>query len=470
MTARVIAALVACGASVGVPPSSLGGQRTLEPSELLQSVERSLPQLERARRDLQVASGELEEAQGGFDLSIKSSAKSIRGYYDNDRVSTLLEQPLTPFGLTTFGGYRAGRGLFAPYDTRAQTLSDGELVAGFSVPLLRDRAIDGRRAAREVTRLGTEVAQRTLTKARLSYYKEALSAYWDWVAAGQQRRIAQALLELAEARDRQLADGVALGQVAPVERTDNRRAILQRRAALVSAERQLQMTSIGLSLYYRSAAGEPDRPAADRLPPLPPSSTVPVIDENHAVNLAIAGRPELQALRLKRDQQQVDVRFAENRVLPSLDWVTQGARDFGGGPASRVGSVFESELSFTFPIQNRKASGKRLQARAKLSGIAQELRWMEDQVRAEVQDALSAEQAATAALAVIGEELAVARELEALERERFALGDSTQFLVNLRELATADAALRETKALIDYRKALVTLDAATGQLLSAATP
>lgn len=78
---------------------------------------------------------------------------------------------------------------------------------------------------------------------------------------------------------------------------------------------------------------------------------------------------------------------------------------------------------------------------------------------------MSALRAAGAVLDVLSQEVALARELEGLERDRFALGDSTQFLVNLRELATADAALRETKVLADYQKALVTVDAATGRLL-----
>ena len=73
-----------------------------------------------------------------------------------------------------------------------------------------------------------------------------------------------------------------------------------------------------------------------------------------------------------------------------------------------------------------------------------------------------------AVLDVVSEELQVARELEALERDRFALGDSTQFLVNLRELATADAALREARALADYQKALVAVESATGRLLDRA--
>jgi hypothetical protein len=69
----------------------------------------------------------------------------------------------------------------------------------------------------------------------------------------------------------------------------------------------------------------------------------------------------------------------------------------------------------------------------------------------------------------VRQELAVARELEGLERDRFQLGDSTQFLVNLRELNTADAAFREIKALADYQKAYAEFEAATGRLLDRAT-
>ncbi len=103
-----------------------------------------------------------------------------------------------------------------------------------------------------------------------------------------------------------------------------------------------------------------------------------------------------------------------------------------------------------------------------MAALDQELRWAEDEVRGDVQDALSAVRAARAVLEVVTEELTVARQLESLERDRFGLGDSTQFFVNLRELATADAALREARALADYQKSLVSVDAASARLLDRA--
>lgn len=409
--------------------ASVAAQTPLTPAEIVTSVERALPLLERARQDVALAAGQVTETEGGFDLSLASSVKSSRGLYENDRVSAILQQPLPALGATVYGGYRAGSGVFAPYDGRALTLSRGEAVAGLSVPLLRNRDLDARRADRQTATLGYAAAEQGLAKARLTFYKEALGEYWNWVASGQQLRIARGLLDLAVTRDQQLADSVALGQTAPVERTDNRRAILQRRSALVTAERQLQLDAIDLSLYLRGPDGAPLRPAGDRLPPLPrPGAeglpvesglveTVPT--ETTLTETALRRRPELQALRLKRDQAEVDLRLAATNRLPSLDFSVETNRDFGTA-LKGAGSGTEAGISFTFPLQNRKASGKRAQAQAKVSALAADLRWAEDRIRADVQDALSAVRA---------------------------------------------SAVREAKALADYQKARVALDAATGELL-----
>jgi outer membrane protein, heavy metal efflux system len=82
-----------------------------------------------------------------------------------------------------------------------------------------------------------------------------------------------------------------------------------------------------------------------------------------------------------------------------------------------------------------------------------------------VQDAASALRATYTTVELVRQELAVARELESLERDRFQLGDSTRFLVNLRELNTADAGFREIKALADYQKTAAAFEAASGRLL-----
>jgi cobalt-zinc-cadmium efflux system outer membrane protein len=122
-------------------------------------------------------------------------------------------------------------------------------------------------------------------------------------------------------------------------------------------------------------------------------------------------------------------------------------------------------LSFDFPFQNRSARGKQGLAEAKARQIDIRLGFLRDQVTAEVHDALSAVRASHERLKLLGDEVRVSRELEEAERTRFELGEGTLFVLNLREQATLDAAIREALAQADYQRARAAYDYATGTLL-----
>lgn len=464
MTRPRQAASLALGLVVAL--AARAAEPALSQDELLRSVDRALPLIEQARRDIDAASGQLLAAKGAFDLYASASGKRLLGEYDNSRLETRLTQPLSLWGIDAYGGYSIGQGSFAGYDGKAQTRADGEALLGVELPLLRDRAIDARRTERQNAELELDRAEQQLDAARLSNFAKALSLYWDWAAAGRQLDVARALLQLAEARDQQLADAVALGHMAAVERTDNQRSILQRRSALAAAQRVFEQRSIELSLYYRGIDGKPLRLGPERLPTLPAADAAREPDEAAEVDAALQRRPEVQSRRLKLAQQRTEAELADNTLLPSLKLYSEVTRDYGDGKVKTADEDVAFGFKFALPLQRRKAAGSSAKARAYVARTEQELRWAEDQVRAEVQDALSAVRAARATLDAVAGELVVARELEALERDRFELGDSTQFLVNLRELAAADAAVRELRARADLQKALAGLDTATGRLLS----
>jgi outer membrane protein TolC len=440
--------------------------------ELLSSVDRAFPLIEAAVAERRLAEGAAISARGEFDLKLKGELESQQfGFYRNEMAKGILEQNTTLWGTTVYGGYRVGRGTFGPYDEKALTLSGGEWSGGFRMPLMKDRAIDQRRTGLKTTALGEQGAEFTISKERLKIYKSALKQYWEWVAAGRQIAVAKALLQIAEQRNQQLEDTVKLGQLAPVEVTDNLRAILQRRSALVLAERYLQGAAIELSLYFRNAAGDPLQPAPDRLFEQFPEPQ-PLTSEQETTDLAAAmtARPEIQSLLIKRQQQVAERRLATNQIQPQLDLYFNYSRDLGAGRTSRKGNEIETGLSFELPAQRRKATGKQTQAEAKLTMIDAELRYTRDRVLLDVQDAASAVRAAYQVVGVIREEVKAARQLEEAERARFTLGDSTQFFVNQRELATADAAFREIKALADYHKARAEYAAASARLLERKGP
>ncbi len=440
--------------------------------ELLASVDRAFPLIEAVVAERRLAEGAAVSARGEFDLKLKAEAESQQfGFYRNESVKGFLEQNTTLWGTTVYGGYRVGRGTFGPYDEKALTLSGGEWSGGFRMPLLKDRSVDRRRADLQTTTLEQQGAEFTISKERLKIYKAALKQYWEWVAAGRQIAVAKGLLELAEQRNQQLEDTVKLGQLAPIEVTDNLRAILQRRSALVIAERYVQGAGIELSLFFRDAGGDPLQPGADRMLDSFPEPVL-LAPEQEVLDLAAAmtARPEIQSLLIKRRQQGVEARLAKNQMQPQMDVYFNYSRDVGVGRLSRRGNEIEGGLWFELPAQRRKATGKQTQVAAKLTMIDAELRFARDRVLLDVRDAASAVRAAYQVAGVVREELKASRVLEEAERARFDLGDSTQFFVNQRELATADAAFREIKALADYHKARADYAAATARLLERRGP
>ncbi|MBM3787875.1 MAG: TolC family protein [Acidobacteria bacterium] len=436
--------------------------------ELLDSVDRSFPLIEAALQERQIADGVALTAQGEFDLKLKAEAESQQfGFYRNETFKGLFEQNTAAWGTTVWGGYRIGRGTYGPYDEKALTLRGGEMSGGFRTPLTRNRAIDARRTDLQSTRLGQEGADFFVQKERLKIYKTAVKQYWDWVAAGRQLQVARNLLLIAEQRNSQIEEQVKLGQLAPVELTDNQRAILQRRSAVVNAERALQNATIELSLFWRDGAGNPLQVEPEQLPgEFPSPAPLPVETERDDLALAMHQRPEIRSLLIKRQQQTLETRLAANQLQPQVDFFFNYSRDLGEGRLSRRGNEIEAGFLIEQPLQRRKALGKQQQANAKLSIIEADLRFARDRVLLDVQDAASAVRAAHDAVGFIRDEVKAAIQLEDAERTRFDLGDSTQFFVNLRELATAEAAFREIKALADYQKARNDYQAATARLLT----
>ena len=130
----------------------------------------------------------------------------------------------------------------------------------------------------------------------------------------------------------------------------------------------------------------------------------------------------------------------------------------------------QAALILDLSVERRQAKGRDLAAMARIRQFDERERFARDQVTAEVRDAYSAVRAAYGRAQVLREELEVARQLEDAERARFQLGDGTLFLVNLREQATFDTAVREVAATSEYFRAWALYEYAIAEALSKRTP
>ncbi|MCX7088050.1 MAG: TolC family protein [Methylococcales bacterium] len=445
-------------------PSALYAEtKTLVLGDVLSAAEKSFPALLAAEQRRIATEGDYISSQGAFDTVVKSQNRwSVIGLYENQNYDVSVEQPTPYWGTTFFGGWRRGTGDYPIYDGKNITATDGEYRVGMNVPLWRNREIDRRRAGLKQAELAQLIAGHDIDQALLDIRRQAAHRYWDWVLVAQRLLIVEHLLQVAEERNAGILERVAAGDIPQFEALDNQRAIIERQERRVAAQRMLEQSAIQLSLYWRNENGEPLIPVTEQLPKAFPQEPNVETDFNKAWAQAQEQRPELKRLGVQAEQTATELALQKNQQAPAIDLSVVGALDNGKGKSGLNRDELYVGLNFDFPIQQRTANGKAQAATANLQRLKWESNWAENRIAADIQDALSRLAAARQRLTLIKKQQKAAEELEKGERERFDLGESNILFVNMRELATGDAAIMAIEASSNLFKAHADYLAALG--------
>ncbi len=435
-------------------------------NDVLNSVDQHYPLMIAARRDIEKTQGDLLSAQGGFDPVLKAnSINTPVGYYNYNYLDTTLEQPTPLWGSKVYGGWRTGQGNFPVYDGRLSTFTGGELRGGIEVPILRNGTIDERRAKIQSYEKSVEIANASMSLQRLEATRQATHYYWEWVAAGRKLAIAHDMLDMAEVRDKGLLQRLKHGDVPLIEQTENQRAVVQRKSSVIAAERALQKSTLELSLFFRNSEGVPILVERSLLPtsfPEPVEMEDVQSDQDDQIQSVLIRHPELKRIHFQMDQTQIDVRFAQNQILPRLDFQFGASLDLGSPPSPTLSSAYmlppyNTELKIgvllEIPLFFRTARGKLEATRATYSRMDAQASLTRDRIKMNLINSLQAIKTSQKRVTLARQELELARKLEDGERTRFLHGDSTLLIVNIREQATGDAAIREVDALLEYYRA-----------------
>ncbi len=432
---------------------------------VLRAVEHTHPDLDVALYKIRKAEAKALSAQGGFDPTLNVAGKwAPVGFYKTRDVDAVLKQATPLWGTELYAGWRYGRGNFPVYKGDLETLSAGELRAGVAVPVWRDGLIDRRRADTRQTRMSVKANRFMRQAKRLSLFQGAAKAYWKWVAQGLMLSIQRQLLEIAETRNRGLSKQVEAGSQASIVLVDNERTVLQRRARVMAAERGFQQATYMLSLYLRDGKKRLVRPGEMRLPERIQKGRPVAEPVKTLVQRAFKTRPELKVIRLQQDIAQVERDFAHNQVAPKLSVHAFASRDLGDGSESLEPTEFGVGAKFEMPLLLRKERGALQAADAELASLKAALRGVRNAIETEVRDAVSALKLASQRVGVAHTQEQLAKRLAEAERQRFKEGVSTLVIVNLREIAEANAAVLRVQALAESHQAYADLQAATGQL------
>ena len=360
-------------------------------------------------------------------------------------------------------------------------------------PLLRDRATDPARSAIRVAAADRKRAGASLRREINETMAAVERAYWTLVAARREVSVREEAVRLAAEQLEETRIRVEKGAVPETEIAQPRAELERRRGEYLASREAASRADSALKLLVLGDgdAGwpEPFAPADD------PEVQAGPVDVAGAMERALASRPELEAAQAVSERRRVETALKRDAVRPALDAVVSfdrfglaGSRNPAGTtlpglpagiPDGMEGSWGRSfgmldenrfddlrlGLEFRIPIGNRSAQAAAAIARSAERQAEADL-WRERKaVRAEILDA-------AAALDTAGQRIEASRAAHqaaevqlSAERERYAAGLSTNFLVLTRQNDLSRARLDEIAALTDYRKARVEMARATGSLL-----
>ena len=372
------------------------------------------------------------------------------------------------------------------YDTR--------LGVELRQPLLRDRRVDPARLRLRVAAADRDRAVASLRREMLDTVSEVERAYWVLVAVRGAVGVREEAVALAEEQLEETAIRIESGASPETEIAQPRAELERRRGELLASREAVARAENTLKLLILS-----DTDTAlwlESLVPVEDAEISPVqVDAVAAMEQALVSRPEVEGAEALVERRRAETGFALDGVRPALDLVLAydryglaGSRnpvgseipglpsevppELGGGLGSSLDRLADGDfddarvgLVLEVPLGNRSARAAAEATHHAQRRATADLSRVRKAIRAEVLDAAAALKTANARIEAAQSARAAAEVQLAAERERFAVGLSTNFVVLTRQNDLSSARLDEIAALADYRMARTEMARATGSLL-----
>ena len=401
--------------------------------------------------------------QQGFGPGTQISAGFANQYQDQNSIANILK----PYSLSTLG-------------------------VTVTQPLLRGFGSDLNRRFIHIAKNSEKISDYIFQQQVISTISGVIRLYDDLVSLNADMRVKQETLTTAQRLLEDNNNKVDQGTLAPIEATRAKAQVANAQQDLINSQGYVRQQELILkTVLARNWAGDQAVHDARIVPtdtlalePLPTQTTAEI------VSLALQNRPEYQAAKLQLTNSQIGLKGTRNELLPELDLVgtfqnsgLAGAQNSGlplstqPGVNGNYGTVLDQILKGTFPtysvginltlpVRNRIAQSDVARDELQVRQTQVRLKQLENQIRAEVEDALIALQRTRAAYEAASETTKLQVESLAIEQEKFDVGLSTNFLVIQYQSYVAQARSTEVAALDAYAKAKVQYERSTGLTLN----
>lgn len=439
--------------------------KVLTHHNLYHSITRYHPKLVENLLKISENEGVLQENEGSFDtkLTIKNNSR-VQGYYTGDYTEALLSKPINGLNSEIYGGYKKGTQTLPSYEGNYLTGEKGRYLLGGEINLFRNSDI----YKNSVKTLNSEIdingSKILYDLQKIDILQIALYKYWEWIAKGMKMKIYKELLELAEKRQNALEIQVSHGDIPKSYIIENRQYILQRKNQFQEAYNQFVVSSNELSLYYRDSNGETIPITEENLPTKMPNIQTNINIETDFTKIQDVN-PSLKLFQIEKTKLENELKIAKSTQLPKVSISGEFYKDQGNRDITKQESVAKVGVNFSMPIERRQGKGKEFQIESKKNQITQKEIMLKNTIFAQLNSIQSNVQSFSIMLKNAIEEVEIASQLVALEKESIKQGNSNFFTLNLREqswyyaqVKTIEMQSELNKSYIAYHALLMEID------------
>jgi outer membrane protein TolC len=337
-----------------------------------------------------------------------------------------------------------------------------EWVANYRQPLLRGAWSDYWLAPINTARYRVNQAEQDYERAVQDTLLAIVEAYWNLVFVRENWRVVLTALAVAEEQLRITDERIRVQALAPRDRVADEAEVALRREQLIVAENAIRTREDDLRKLLFDGG---DRGLwRTNVRPTSPIVVEPKVDDlrfEPLVEVALANRPDVRALRSSVAAAEVSLVQFERDTLPSLDLVggysSDGVRDeFGAAWSDSFDQQFPDwsvRLEFAIPLGNQAARSRAQQAALEVERQRRLLHAAIIEVSAEVREAVRSLQTLAQSIRASGESVRLATVNLETEQVKLQVGSSTAFEVQRRNQDLLEAKVRLLRNQLDFRAA-----------------
>ncbi len=398
--------------------------------------------------NLKDAQGEayLQKGKGGFDPKLYGEAN--QKYFDGKNYYSHLNSGLkipTWFGLSFDGGYENNSGerlnpeLYTP-------LNAGLFYAGLSMSLGKGLLIDQRRAELQQARVFQQLTdvQRRLIMNQLVF--DATIAYWDWFKAHHKLAVYEEATENAIFRLDGIRASYAMGDLpaydtlkALIQVQDRQLKLEQSRLDLLNKKNQLE-------IFLWQDGFVPLELSESLIPQTYESiiPTLPAINALGGLDTLVINHPEMLEIQFGIQLSEIDYRLKKEALKPTLDLKYNALSTTAEGGLIETYTVnnYKWGAELSYPIFTRKERAEVQLTELKLQEQEAKMHDKAAQLGYKIEAIHNTWTSSALQIEIYKESVKNYRLLFIAEYTLFNLGESSLFLVNVRDQDMIEAQLK----------------------------